>query len=98
MYKVTAVCSKCKKEETQLSKSSYGPNFSHGIEGWERVELKVSDYNKRGYLFCKGCLKELGLYIENDKGDRAKTNIETIEERLFNVICEIVAGELENRG
>lgn len=89
MLRVTATCDKCKKEAVQT-----GNYFSERNVEWQKVEIAISQYEHKDYLFCKECRKELGL-IRAEGAKRA--TVESVEERLLNVICEIVAGQLENR-
>src|SRR5665648_94961 len=90
MFKITAICDKCQKSETQD-----GKYFTEKKDGYQAIEIKISQYETKGYLFCKECRGELGLI----KAEGAKeVTVESVEERLLNVICEIVASELDNRG
>lgn len=89
MFKITAICDKCQKVETQN-----GKYFTEHKDGYQSVDIKISQYEIKSYLFCKECRGELGLI----KAEGAKeVTVESVEERLLNVICEIVAGELENQ-
>lgn len=90
-YKITATCDKCKKEEVQD-----GKYFTEKRDGYQEVEIKISNYQSKTYLFCADCRKELGL-IQVEPTKFGPT-VQSVEEKLLNVICEIVAGELENRG
>ena len=85
-YKITAICDRCKKEETQNHRW-----FTMGDNKWKEIELKVSDYNKTEYLFCFDCQKELGLIdIKTARVQPA----ETVADRLMACIAEIVAGQV----
>jgi len=89
MFKITAICDKCQKAETQE-----GKYFTEKKDGYQEIEIRISQYERKSYLFCKECRGELGLI----KAEGAKeVTVESVEERLLNVICEIVAGELDNR-
>jgi len=90
MINITAVCDKCKKEETQSNRSY----FDESANGWQEILIKISQYESKKYLLCKKCRGELGLIKEVGAKD---VKVESVEEKLFAVICEIVAGELENK-
>lgn len=87
-YRVTAICDKCKKEETQEGNYIYGPQFNKEKVGWGVVEIKISQYNHRNFLLCKECRKELGLLDENERNE---PKVESVSDRLFDVISEIVS-------
>ena len=89
-FKITATCDKCKKEETQN-----GKYFAEKKDGYQEVEIKISQYERRNYLFCVDCRKKLGL-IEIEPTKSGPT-VQSVEEKLLEVICEIVSGELDNR-
>jgi hypothetical protein len=83
-YRITAICDRCKKEETQERGS-----FNKEANGWQEVKLEIgyNSYNYKTYLLCKECQIEIGMLID---GKKQPERVETVEERLFNVISEIV--------
>ena len=68
--------------------------FTENKEGWQEVEIKISQYEMRTYMFCKDCRKELGL-IQVEPTKFGPT-VRSVEEKLFEVISEIVAGQLDD--
>ena len=89
MFKLTVICDKCQKAETQD-----GKYFTENKEGWQEVEIKISQYEMRTYMFCKDCRKELGL-IQVEPTKFGPT-VRSVEEKLFEVISEIVANQLDD--
>jgi len=89
MFKITGICDKCKKEETQDRQY-----FDMYQIGWQEVSIKISQYKEKKYLLCKECRKQLGL-IEDEPTKYVPT-VESVEEKLFAVISEIVASQIEN--
>lgn len=83
-YKITAICDKCGKEETQDSE-----RFSLNRNGWQEVKFEIGQYQYKKYLFCSDCRKALGLISEEPKRD---VQIETVADRLFTCIAEIALG------
>lgn len=90
MFKVTGICDKCKKEETQDRQY-----FDMGKEGWQEVTIKISQYQEKKYMFCKECRVELGLFEEEPT--RYGPTVQSVEEKLFEVISEIVSNQLDDR-
>lgn len=84
MYKITGICDRCKKEET-----IDGKYFPLGKD-WGEVKLEISQYEHKRYLFCKDCRLQLGLLKPETDKTNEKPRIETVEEKLFNCISEIV--------
>jgi len=82
-YKITAICDRCKKEKTQNSQF-----FSNQSGEFQTIRLKIGQYECKDYLFCLDCRKALGLVKDETEKPPA---IESIEDRLFNCIAEIVA-------
>ena len=82
MYRITAICDKCKKEETRD-----GRYFSESEKGWKEVKFEIGQYDKNTYLFCPECCEALGLYTPNND---STPHIETVADRLFEFITEIV--------
>ena len=92
MYKITAVCDKCKKEETQECKGLY-PSFSKEQTGWKEVKLEIPGaYTYRTFLFCSDCANGLGLIVENNK----VANVDTVADNLVNLITDIVQQAMED--
>lgn len=85
-YKVTAICDKCKKEETQD-----GQWFSKG-KGWQEVKFEIAQYENKTYLFCNDCRKSLGLVKEQPN---STVKVETVADKLFDCIAEIVAEQAQ---
>jgi len=90
MINITAVCDKCKKEETQPDRSYFDEN----VNGWQEVTIKISQYESKKYMFCKKCRGELGLIRE---AGAKPVKVSSVEEKLFEVISEIVSSQLEDR-
>ena len=86
-YRVTAICDKCKKEETQDSEW-----FNKEKSGWKEVNFQISQYQYKNYLFCFDCRKQLGLIEESVT---SVVRVETVADRLFDCISEIVAGNTQ---
>lgn len=86
-YKITAICDRCKKEETQDSQW-----FSEGKNGWQEVKFEIAQYQYKKYLFCPECRKQLGLIKESPA---SVVKVETVADRLFDCIAEIVAGQMQ---
>ena len=86
MFRITAICDKCKKEETQNSKY-----FDEGKNDWKEVTLQISHYQKKPYFFCVDCQKELGLYQEKE---HSEPTVSSVADRLFDIIAEIVAEQI----
>jgi dissimilatory sulfite reductase (desulfoviridin) alpha/beta subunit len=82
-YKITGICDKCKTEETRI-----GDFFKKaGPKGfWNEVQLKTSHDEEKRFLLCPKCREELGLVVE----DKAANLTESLADRLFEVIAEIV--------
>jgi thymidine kinase len=89
MYKITAVCDKCKAEATTAEKRNEYASCSTP-KGWQTVVMKIGQYEEKNYLLCPECRKSIGLL--NEEKPEKTPKIETVEERLFNVIAEIVHG------
>lgn len=90
MYKVTAICDKCKKEETIESEYEYFSNFK-SVNNYDSITLKISQYQEKKYLLCEDCRKSLGLISEVKK----EVKVETVGDRLLELISEIVRENLE---
>lgn len=86
MFKITAICDRCKKEETQNSKY-----FNERENGWKDVTIQTSQYEKKSYLFCVECQKKLGLWRVDQNSE---PKVGSVADRLFDVIAEIVADQL----
>lgn len=97
MYFVTAKCDKCGKTEEQTCSGAYGygPSFNRDKNGWNSIKLTISQYNERHFLLCSECQKELGI-VRTENGSKKETDVETLADRLLNVISEIVAEQISN--
>ena len=89
MFKITGICDKCKKEVVQNSQY-----FDLNVDEWQEVLIQISTYESKRFHFCKKCRGELGLIRESGA---KPVKCEAVEEKLLSLICEIVAGELDNR-
>lgn len=79
------VCDKCKKElETDV--------FSNPV-GWKRIEIKFEQYNTRSYDLCPECLKTVGWEVQPPN---LNSKDETIQDKLFEIIQEMVANVIQN--
>jgi hypothetical protein len=81
-YRITAICDRCKKEETQENR------YFIGKDQWRTVKFEVSQYDYKEYLFCHDCQMELGLI---KPATEKPQKVETVADRLFDCIAEIVA-------
>ena len=85
MLKTISICDKCGHEE--VTEGVYTNN------NFTSIRIEIGTYNRtyRNYLLCKECQKELGFLTVDEKGKENEEHIKTIEERLFDLIGEIVA-------
>lgn len=85
MLRTITICDKCGHEEVTKGINS-NVNFT-------AVRIEIGTYNRtyKSYLLCKDCQKVLGLLKEDENGKSKEEHIETIEEKLFNLIAEIVS-------
>jgi len=85
MYKITAICDKCKQEETQ--ESSY---FNHSQNHWQEIRIEsLNQYaTKAKVLLCSSCCDKLGLLKPNNLKEIQPTPL--IQDRLLDIIAEIV--------
>jgi len=90
MFKITGICDMCKKEETQDDR-----HFDIGDRNWREVSLNISQYREKKYLFCKDCREKLGL-IEAESKPSVQA-FKSVEDKLFEVISEIVSSQLDDR-
>ena len=86
MYKITAICDRCKAEVTEIKKTEYG--WANVPDNWQKVNIKISQYEEKEYLFCEKCRKELGLI--NEEQPNKEVGVESVETRLLDCITEIV--------
>ena len=86
MYKITAICDRCKAEVTETKKTGHG--YTNAPKNWQKVNIKISQYEEKEYLFCEKCRKELGLI--NEEQPNKEVGVESVETRLFDCITEIV--------
>jgi endogenous inhibitor of DNA gyrase (YacG/DUF329 family) len=85
MSKISKVkCDKCGKEVIT--------RYYADAPGFKEVEIKWSQYRSKKFDLCPKCQKKLGI-DEDTKG----TNVseETTAERLYDIIAEIVAENVE---
>ena len=83
MYRITAICDKCKKEETQDRQA-----FDKDVNHWKVITLEISRHNQKDYLLCPDCQKALGIC---EPKTNKEEQVETIADRLMECIAEIVA-------
>ena len=60
---------------------------------WRSVKIEIAQYNYKEFLFCPECQEKTGMYKENGE----PYPIASIEDRLFEVIQEIVSGVVNDR-
>ena len=84
-YKITAICDRCNKEETQESQWFNNNN-------WQEVKFEIAQYQHKKYLFCPDCRKQLGLIKETPT---SVVKVETVADKLFDCIAEIVAEQMQ---
>lgn len=76
--KTIHICDKCRKEEI----------VSCGTpKGWGAIKISIGYYNERNFELCGDCRKAVGIVDKENK----EQPITTIQDRLFEVITEIVA-------
>ena len=86
MRETTFTCDKCHEAHTS-------DGYRTIPTDWREIELKAAQYNYKTYLLCTECQKAIGIYKERSQKEPP---IETIQDRLFAVIEEIVLNNIPN--
>jgi hypothetical protein len=91
---VIITCDRCGKGEA--FDTGYGSNFTYGKVAME-IDLPSQKYSEyKSYELCPDCLAELGIINEEKKViENQDTKEPSVAEKLYNVICEIVADNIE---
>ena len=82
MKECRVICDRCHAEILTGSWPS-----TPSKDGWRDVEIKLEQYNIKTFTLCPKCLKELGMV--NEGGAMKKISEPTIQEKVFNMLCEI---------
>lgn len=88
MLKVTYICDRCKKEDTQEKDKYY---FSP--TKWKHVKVELDRYNQTEILLCPDCQKALGL-LKDEKPEELD-KVKSVADKIVECIAEIVAEQMQ---
>jgi uncharacterized protein YbaR (Trm112 family) len=88
MLKVTYICDRCKKEDTQEKEKYYSSPTK-----WREVKVSLGRYNETEILLCPDCQKELGL-LKEEKTEEFK-EAKSVADKIVECIAEIVAEQMQ---
>lgn len=78
------ICDRCKKEiET---------DYWNNPKDWKTIKIEFGQYNSKNYDLCPECLEKLGW---KEKTPNIDTKDQTIHDKLFEVIQEMVAMNMQ---
>lgn len=79
----------CKKICDLCGKESEENRLAYNINGYNKIEVKLSQYNTRDFLLCDECMEKYGLL--NKEKEVAKIKEDDTVENFFNMLADIVA-------
>lgn len=79
----------CKKICDLCGKELEENRLAHNINGYNKIEVKLSQYNTRDFLLCDECMEKYGLL--NKEKEVAKIKEDDTVENFFNMLADIVA-------
>jgi predicted transcriptional regulator len=88
VLRVTYICDRCKKEDTQEKVKYYSSPTK-----WKEVKISLDRYNETEMLLCPDCQKALGL-LKDEKPEEFK-EAKSVADKLVECIAEIVAEQMQ---